>query len=78
MDQSRDEVSLRIPTPKTHRQAWEFGELLGFAESGFQDVPKWPSLYELTGPKENPLNWTEKQQKACDELRLPDLKPFPL
>ena len=46
-------------------------------------------LYELTGPKENPLNWTEKQQKACDELSLailsapalglPDLaKPFPL
>ena len=28
-------------------------------------------LYELlTGPEENPLNWTEKQQKAFDELRL--------
>ena len=47
-------------------------------------------LYELlTGPEENPLNWTEKQQKAFDELRLaiisapalglPDLaKPFTL
>ena len=47
-------------------------------------------LYEvLTGPEENPLNWTEKQQNAFDELRLaiisapilglPDLaKPFTL
>ena len=47
-------------------------------------------LYELlTGPEENLLNWTEKQQKAFDELRLaiisapalglPDLaKPFTL
>ena len=47
-------------------------------------------LYKLlTRPEENPLNWTEKQQKAFDELRLaiisgpalglPDLaKPFTL
>ena len=28
-------------------------------------------LYELLiGPKESPLHWTGKQQKACDELSL--------
>ena len=34
------------------------------------------SLYEpLTGPEKNPLNWTKKQQKASDELRLAITSP---
>ena len=72
LDQSRKEVILRIPTPKTHQQVQEFLGATGFCRiwiPGYSQMSQ--PLYEcLTGPEENPLNWTEKQQKAFDELRL--------
>ena len=72
LDQSRKEVILRIPTPKTYQQVQEFLGATGFCRiwiPGYSQMSQ--PLYEcLTGPEENPLNWTEKQQKAFDELRL--------
>ena len=62
LDQSRKEVILRIPTPKTRRQVREFSGATGFCRiwiPGYSQM--FQPLYELlTGPEENPLNWTEK------------------
>ena len=72
LDQSRNEVILRIPTPKTRWQVWEFLGATGFCRiwiPGYSQMAH--PLYELLiGPKESPLHWTGKQQKACDELSL--------
>ena len=91
LDQSRKEVILRPPTPKTHRQVREVLGATGFCRIW---IPRYSQIAQplfelLTGPEENPINWTEKQQKAFEELRLaftsaralglPDLpKPFTL
>ena len=72
LDQSRKKVILTIPTPKTCQQVQEFWGATAFGRiliPGYSQMSQ--PLYErLTGPEENPLNWTEKQQKAFDELRL--------
>ena len=89
LDQSRKEVILRPPTPKTRRQVREVLGATGFYRIC---IPRYSQIAQplfelLTGPGENPVNWTEKQQKAFEELRLaitstpalglPDLtKPF--
>ena len=91
LDQSRKEVILRPPTPKTHRQVREVLGATGFCRIW---IPRYSQIAQplfelLTGPEENPVNWTGKQQKAFEELRLvitsahalglPDLpKPFTL
>ena len=91
LDQSRKEVILRLPMPKTRQQVREFLGTTGFCRIW---IPRYSqiaqSLFELlAGPEENPVSWTEKQQKAFEELRLaitsapalglPDLtKPFTL
>ena len=72
LDQSRKEVILRLPTPKTRRQVREFIRATGFCRIW---IPRYshtaqPLSELLTGPEENPVNWTEKQQKAFEELRL--------
>ena len=62
LDQSRKDVILRAPTPKTRRQVREFSGATGFCRiwiPGYSQM--FQPLYELlTGPEENPLNWTEK------------------
>ena len=91
LDQSRKEVILRLPTPRTRWQVREFLGATGFCRIC---IPRYSQIAQplfelLTGPEENPVNWTEKQQKAFEELRLaitsvpilglPDLtKPFTL
>ena len=91
LDQSRKEVILRLPTPKTQRQVREFLGATGFCRIW---IPRYSQIAQplfelLTGPEENPVNWTEKQQEAFEKLRLaitsaptlglPDLtKPFTL
>ena len=91
LEQFRKEVILRIPTPKTRRQVWEFLGATGFCRiwiPGYSQMAH-PLCELLIGPKQSPVHWTGKQQKACDELSLallsapalglPDLaKPFPL
>ena len=91
LGKSRNEVILRIPTPKTRRQVWEFLGATGFCRiwiPGYSQMAH-PLCELLIGPKQSPVHWTGKQQKACDELSLallsapalglPDLaKPFPL
>ena len=73
LDQSKKEVILRLPTPKTRGQVREFLGATGFCRIW---IPRYSqiaqTLFELlTGPEENPVSWTEKQQKAFEELRLP-------
>ena len=91
LDQSRKEVILRLPTPKTQQQVRKFIGITGFCRIW---IPRYSQraqpLFELlTGPEENPVNWTEKQPEVFEELRLaitsapalglPDLtKPFTL
>ena len=91
LDQSRKEVILRLPTPKTRRQVREFLAATGFCRIW---IPRCSQIAQplfelLTGPEENPVSWSEKQQEAFEELRLaitsapalglPDLtKPFTL
>ena len=91
LDQSRKEVILRLPTPKTRRQDREFLAATGFCRIW---IPRCSQIAQplfelLTGPEENPVSWSEKQQEAFEELRLaitsapalglPDLtKPFTL
>ena len=91
LDQSRKEVILRLPMPKTWRQVREFLGATGFCRIW---IPRYSQIAQplfqlLAGPEENPVSWTEKQQKAFEELRLaitsapalglPDLtKPFTL
>ena len=72
LDQSRKEVILRLPTPKTRWQVREFLGTTGFCRIW---IPRYSqiaqSLFELlAGPEENPVSWIEKQQKAFEELRL--------
>ena len=72
LDQSRKEVILRLPTPRTRWQVREFLGATGFCRIW---IPRYSqiaqSLFELlAGPEENPVSWTEKQQKAFEELRL--------
>ena len=72
LDQSRKEVILRLPTPKTRRQVREFLRATGFCRIW---IPRHshtaqPLSELLKVPEENPVNWTEKQQKAFEELRL--------
>ena len=72
LDQSRKEVILRLPMPKTWQQVREFLGTTGFCRIW---IPRYSqiaqSLFELlAGPEENPVSWTEKQQKAFEELRL--------
>ena len=72
LDQLGKEVILRLPTPKTRQQVREFLGATGFCRIW---IPRYSqiaqSLFELlAGPEENPVSWTEKQQKAFEELRL--------
>ena len=72
LDQSKKEVILRLPTPKTRGQVREFLGATGFCRiwiSRYFQIAQ-PLFELLTGPEENPINWTEKQQKAFEELRL--------
>ena len=91
LDQSRKEVILRLPKPKTRWQVREFLGATGFCRIW---IPRYSQIAQplfelLTGAEENPVNWPEKQQKDFEELRLaitsvpilglPDLtKPFTL
>ena len=72
LDQSRKEVILRIPQPRTRRQAQEFLDATGFCRIwilGYSQMA--PPLYALlTGPEGDSLNWTERQQQAFEELKL--------
>ena len=62
LDQSRKEVVLRIPQPKTLRQVRDFLEATGFCRiwiPGYSQMAQ--PLYELAGPEGDSLNWTERQ-----------------
>ena len=72
LDQSRKEVILRLPTSKTRRQVREFLGATGFCRiwiSRYFQIAQ-PLFELLAGPEENPVSWTEKQQKAFEELLL--------
>ena len=58
--------------PKTQRQVREFLGATGFCKIW---IPRYFQIAQLlfeflAGPEENPVSWTEKQQKAFEELRL--------
>ena len=80
LDQSRKEVILRIPQPRTRRQAQEFLDATGFCRIwilGYSQMA--PPLYALlTGPEGDSLNWTERQQQAFEELKLAIMSAFVL
>ena len=72
LDQSRKEIILRIPQPRTRRQVEEFLDATGFCRIwilGYSQVAQ-PSCELLTGPEGDSLNWTERQQQAFEELKL--------
>ena len=73
LDQSKKELILRLPTPKTWWQVREFLWATGFCRIW---IPRCSQIAQplfelLTGPEETLVSWTEKQQKAFEELRLP-------
>ena len=78
LDQSRKEVILRLPMPKTWRLVREFLGATGFCRIW---IPRYSQIAQplfelLAGPEENPVSWTEKQQKAFEELLLLLLNRF--
>ena len=72
LDQFRKEVLFENPQPRTRRQVREFLGATGFCRIWILGYSKMAhTLYELlTGPEGDSLNWTERQQQPCEELKL--------